>query len=85
MSAFKRLICVLLAAAALCSTLASCSDGHGVVSDDSSYTSVFDSESPSERPSPSGDTSGVVDLPWEILLIKIEVFESRVNGNSHAL
>ena len=66
MSAFKRLICVLLAAAALCSTLASCSGGHGVVSDDASDTSVFESESPSEHPSPSGDTSGVIDLPWEI-------------------
>ena len=66
MSAFKRLICVLLAAAALCSTLASCSGGHGVVSDDASDTSVFESESPSEHPSLSGETSGVIDLPWEI-------------------
>ena len=59
-------LCALLAAAALCSTLASCSGGHGVVSDDASDTSVFESESPSEHPSPSGDTSGVIDLPWEI-------------------
>lgn len=46
--------------------LASCSGGHGVVSDDASDTSVYESELPSERPSPSGDTSGVIDLPWEI-------------------
>ena len=45
--------------------LASCSGGNGVVSDDASDTSVFESESPSEHPSPSGDTSGVIDLPWE--------------------
>ncbi len=47
------------------SLLVSCSGGHGVVSDDASDTSVFESESPSEHLLPSGDTSGVIDLPWE--------------------